>query len=110
MGWTILLYNSIGVYMQDESLCGVSNLTYNYSVPECMKYWYGPRDYDGKTVGEAMDGMRKAICAMFSDGILPLPYYAKETRENFANSLLAWLISHSQQLSVFPKDWTVKLE
>jgi hypothetical protein len=110
MGWTILLYNSIGVYMQDESLCNVSNLTYNYSVPECMKYWYGPRDYDGKTVGEAMDGMRQAICAMFADGVLPLPYYAKETRENFQNSLLAWLISHSQQLSVFPKDWTVKLE
>jgi hypothetical protein len=44
MGWSILLYNSIGVYMQDDSLY-VSNLTYNYSVPECMKYWYGPRDY-----------------------------------------------------------------
>lgn len=110
MGWTILLYNSIGVYMQDESLSSVSNLTYNYSVPECMKYWHGPRDYHGKTVGEAMDGMRKAICAMFADGILPLAYYAKETRENFQNSMLAWLINHSQQLSVFPKDWRVELE
>ena len=109
MGWTILLYNSIGVYMQDDSL-NVSNLTYNYSVPECMKYWYGPRDYDGKTIGEAMEGMRKAICAMFADGILPLSDFSKESRDNFINSLLAWLIRHSIELSKFPKDWTVKLE
>jgi hypothetical protein len=41
---------------------------------------------------------------------LPLPYYAKETRENFQNSLLAWLINHSHQLAAFPKDWRVELE
>ena len=109
MGWSILLYNSIGVYMQDDSL-NVSNLTYNYSVPECVKYWYGPRDYDGKTIGEAMEWMRKAIAAMFMDGILPLTDFSKEKRENFLNSLLAWLISHSIQLSKFPKDWRVQLE
>lgn len=109
MDWYILLYNSFGVYMQDESLY-VSNLTYNYSVPECTKYWYGPRDYDGKTIGEAMEGMRNAICAMFADGILPLTDFSKENQEKIVNSLLSWLIKHSAELSKFSKDWTVELE
>jgi hypothetical protein len=109
MGWNILLYNSIGFYMLDESLY-VSNLTYNYSVPECIKYWYGPDDYDGKTVGEAMEGMQKAICAMFANGILPLSDFEKEGIDNRVNSLLAWLIRHSKELAKFPKDWKVELE
>jgi len=109
MGWSILLYNSNGDYMEDDSL-NVSNLTYNYSVPECIKYWYGPDDYDGKTIGEAIVRMRTAICVMFTDGILPLPDFSKEKRENFINSLLAWLIRHSIELSKFPKDWRVQLE
>jgi hypothetical protein len=75
-----------------------------------MKYWYGPRDYDGKTIGEAMEGMKKAICAMFADGILPLKDSVKGTRDNVINSLLTWLIRHSIELSKFSKDWTVKLE
>jgi len=108
MGWTIMLYGVSGICMEDDSLM-MGNLTYNYSTPECMVYWYGPRDFDGKTVGEAMDFMRKAIVAMFSDGILPLKWCDKETKENVLRSLLFWLINTSNDLSPYPKEWTVKL-
>ena len=108
MGWSILLYGVSGVYMEDDSLT-MGNLTYNYSIPECMSYWYGPRDFDGKTVREAMELMRKAIITMFSDGILPLKWCDRETKENVLRSLLFWLINTSIDLSPHPKEWIVKL-
>ena len=108
MGWSILVYGVSGIYMEDDSL-QLSNLTYNYSTPECMAYWYGPRDFDGKTVGEALDIMRKAIISMFSDGILPLKWCERETKDNTLRSMLFWLISTSIDLSKLPKEWTLKL-
>ena len=108
MGWSIRLYDASGIYMDDESW-DLSNLTYNYSTPECMKYWYGPRDFDGKTVGEALNIMRTTIIAMFSDGILPLRSFDRETKDNTLRSLLFWLIYASIDLSKFTKEWTLKL-
>lgn len=103
-----MLYGVSGVYMENDSLM-MGNLTYNYSTPECCVYWYGLRDFDNKTVGEAMDAMRKAIIAMFSDGILPLKWCDRGTKENVVESLLFWLINTSIDLSKHPKEWTVKL-
>ena len=95
--------------MSDASF-QLSNLTSNYCVPECMAYWQGSRDFDKKTVGEAMETMRKAIIA---DGILPLKWFDKENKENKENmvrGLLYWLISTSIDLSKLPnKEWTLKL-
>lgn len=108
MGWSIFLYGVSGVYMEDDSLA-MGNLTYNYSTPECMTYWYGPRDFDGKTVREATELMRTAIITMFSDGILPLKWCDRETKENVLRSLLFWLINTSIDLSSQPKEWIVKL-
>jgi hypothetical protein len=109
MGWSILVYGVSGLYMEHDSL-QLSNLTSNYCTQECMKYWHGPRDFDNKTVGEAIYIMRKAIIAMFSDGVLPLKWCDKQNKDNTLRSLLFWLISTSIELSKFSKDWTVKLE
>jgi len=109
MGWSILVYGVSGICMQDDSL-QLSNLTSHYCTPECMEYWHGIRDFDNKTVGEAMEIMQKAIIAMFSDGILPLKWYDTQTKDNTLRSLLFWLISTSIDLSKLPnKKWTLKL-
>lgn len=106
MGWTIFLYDVSGVRMDDESF-ELSNLTSHYCA--YTTYWDGMRDFHQKTVGDALAIMQKAIITMFSDGILPLKWCERETKDNMLRSMLYWLISTSIDISKFPKEWTLKL-
>ncbi len=70
------------------------NLTYNYSTPECIEYWYGRRDYNNTTVKIARETMRLAIERMEKDGIIPNELgqnYIKPTPETLLNDMLMWL-------------------
>jgi hypothetical protein len=72
----------------------IFNLSYNYSIPECKEYWYGRRDYHGKTVSEAREIMLNAIERMERDGIVPNEFgknYVRPTRETMTSDLLMWL-------------------
>jgi hypothetical protein len=112
MGWDISFID------EDGDCCRVNlkilNLTYNYSRPECMKYWYGPRDYHGKTVGEAIAIMEKAVANMIADGIevvSDLLYnYDHYIKMDVQSELLGWLISNYRDLIILPRHLKIELD
>lgn len=111
MGWDIQFFNEDGEYCHVN--LRIFNLTYNYSRPECMKYWYGPRDYDGKTIGEAISIMEKAVAQMIDDGIevVDLLYYCEhEIRMDLKAEFLGWLITNYSDLIKAPRHLRIKLE
>lgn len=67
MGWDIEFYDND---VKIDHVNGVTNLTYNYSWwIECHEYWQPRRDYDGKTVGEAIAIMEQAVSKLIKSGI-----------------------------------------
>jgi hypothetical protein len=91
----------------------ILNLTYNYSIPECKEYWYGRRDYHGKTVGEAREIMLNAIERMEMDGIVPNEFgknYVRPTRETMTSDLLMWLKITYSDLENMDENLLIKLE
>jgi hypothetical protein len=85
MGFNIHFYEIV-----DKRLT-ISNLTYNYSTPECKAYWYGRRDYHGKLVGEAREIMKLAIERMEEDGIVPNELGKNYGKTTITSDLLMWL-------------------
>lgn len=110
MGWEIDFVDENDEYSHVN--LRIMNLTYNYSRPECKKYWYGPRDYDGKTIGEAIVIMEKAVSAMIDDGIkvVDLLYnYEDKIHMDIQTELLGWLISNYSDLIRAPRHLRIKL-
>jgi hypothetical protein len=111
MGWDIEFFNDDGEYYHVN--LRILNLTYNYSRPECKKYWYGPRDYDGKTIGEAIAIMEKAVSTMIDDGIevvSDLLYnFRMGIKMDNQTELLGWLISNYSDLIKAPRNLRIKL-
>ena len=110
MGWDIEFIDESTEYSYVN--LKILNLTYNYSRPECMKYWYGPRDYDGKTIGEAISIMEKAVSSMIDDGIeiVDLLYnYQRGIKMDKQTELLGWLISNYSDLIKAPRHLRIKL-
>ena len=107
MGFNVHFYKRMSQPMT------ISNLTYNYSIPECDKYWNGRRDYHMKTVGEARETMRLAIELMEEDGIIPSEFsknYVRPTRETMVNDMLMWLKINYYDLEKMDEDLLVILE
>lgn len=99
MGFNVLFYAEVNQPLT------ISNLTYNFSTPECRHYWYGRDDYHGKLVGEARDIMKTAIERMEDDGIVPndinSPDYKKQSKDNILGDLLMWLkITYSDLMKI----------
>ena len=110
MGWDIEFIDENNEYSYVN--LRIMNLTYNYSRPECMKYWYGPRDYDGKTIGEAICIMEKAVSSMIDDGIeiVDLLYNCQRgIKMDMQTELLGWLISNYSDLIKAPRHLRIKL-
>ena len=106
MGFNIQFYKRV-----DQRIT-ISNLTYNYSTPECMAYWYGRRDYHGKLVGEAREIMFESIRRMEEDGIIPndLKNYVRPTKETITSDLLMWLKITYSDLEKMDDDLLIMLE
>lgn len=111
MGWDISFIDET-----DNTECYVTlqifSLTYNFSRPECSKYWYGPRDYHGKTIGEAIAIMEKAVSQMIDDGItvVDLLYnYEHEIVMDKKTELLGWLITNYCDLIKAPRHLRIVL-
>jgi len=98
------------VYPQPKLV--IYNLTYNYSTPECIEYWYGRRDFHGKTVKDAREIMLTAINRMEEDGIVPndLKNYVRPTRETMLSDLLMWLKLNYPAMMNMNGDWVVMLD
>jgi hypothetical protein len=110
MGWEIDFVDENDEYSHVN--LRILNLTYNYSRPECKKYWYGPRDYDGKTIGEAIHIMETAVAKMIDDGIevVDLLYnYQRGIKMDMQTELLGWLISNYSDLIKAPRHLRIKL-
>jgi hypothetical protein len=110
MGWEIDFVDENDEYSPVN--LRIMNLTYNYSRPECKKYWYGPRDYDGKTIGEAIHIMETAVAKMIDDGIevVYLLYnYKRGIKMDMQTELLGWLISNYTDLIKAPRHLRIKL-
>lgn len=110
MGWDIDFVDENNAYSYVN--LRIMNLTYNYSRPECKKYWYGPRDYDGKTIGEAIAIMENAVSSMIDDGIevVDLLYnYQHGIKMDIKTELLGWLISNYSDLIKAPRHLRIKL-
>ncbi len=110
MGYDIELYEN-GVKVSDEDISPITNLTYNYSRwPECHDYWQPTRDYDGKTIGEAIAIMEAVVARMIKEGI--------KTHKNFLSvkfplphleDMLLWITTNYAALILKPRHWTIKL-
>ena len=106
MGFDILIFDED---KQEINTCGaleILNLTYNFSKPECKKYWYGPDDMHGKTFGEVIKNLEIAVSQMIEDGIETGDLYHDYTVKGF----LSYLITHYQGFIKLPRKWTVKLD
>ncbi len=115
MGYNLIYLDENGVE-QDPEL-RVSNLTYNYGWwPECKEYWDATRDYDGKTVGEAIQIMEQVTAKMIADGIVYKDFlqFDKVTNKyialNHLEDLLAWLIDNYTSLIRMPRQWRIRLD
>jgi hypothetical protein len=110
MGWDIELYDN-GVKVSDECVAPITNLTYNYSWwEECHEYWQPARDYDGKTIGEAIAIMEPVVTRMINEGIkthhdyLRAPYPLPHLED-----MLLWITTNYKDLILKPRHWTIKL-
>ena len=108
MGFNICFYEQVHKRLK------ISNLTYNYSTPECQEYWYGRRDYHGKKVDVARETMKLAIERMESDGIVPNDlskrYVRPETTGALLSDLLMWLKTTYADLEKMDDDLLIMLE
>lgn len=113
MGWDIKFYdNGVRTDVYDNR---VSNLTYNYSWwEECHEYWQPLRDYDGKTVREAIAIMEPVVSKMINDGVTVIDKY-EWLRSNppmqmtHLEDMLLWLTSNYSALICMPRHWIIKL-
>lgn len=111
MGWDIILYDN-GVKV--DELNTLSNLTYNYSwCAECHDYWQPMRDYNGKTISEAIAIMETVVTRMISDGYKPIQLcdYSKEgfKPSSMLEDMLCWITSNYSKLIYMPRHWIIKL-
>ncbi len=76
MGYEIWIIDDEG--NRDSAACyapNIGDLTYNYTAhTECHKYWKPKRDFDEKTVGEAIVNLERATAQMIADGYLEKSY------------------------------------
>ena len=107
MGWDIKIINtSSNGYQNVSTYLPISNLTWNYSRPDCQKYWYGPDDMDDKTVKEVIKNMERAVSEMIADGIVMGDCFVRDDIPGFLN----YLIRQYQGFIKMPRDWKVKLQ
>lgn len=88
----------------------IYNLTSNYSIPECMSYWYGPRDFHMKTVAEAREIMLKAIQIMEQEGIVPNCLSKNYVVKTIEGDLLMWLKLNYSKLESMTDTWLIVLK
>lgn len=88
----------------------IYNLTNNYSIPECMSYWYGLRDFHMKTVVEAREIMLKAIQRMEQEEIVPNCLSKKYAVKTIVGHLLMWLKSNYSNLETMNDNWLIVLK
>jgi hypothetical protein len=96
-----------------ERVCGTTygphlgDLTYNYtSNIECHKYWKPKRDFDGKTVGEAIATLEHAVAQMIADGF-PTEFLCES---NILESMLKKMFLLYAELIKVPRQYQIELE
>lgn len=104
MGFSVTFYQKVS----PTPRLRISNLTYNYSTPECMAYWYGRDDLHGKTVADARERMLEAIERMEKDGIAPNEQYRIDT--SMVKNLLMWLKSAYGDLEHIDNEFVIMLD
>ena len=106
MGFSIYIYSDNDDTLYIGDYLPILNLTYNYSRPECMKYWYGPNDMHNKTVEEVIQNMERAILNMIKDGIEIGDCFVKDDIGGF----LSYIIRQYRGFSKMPRDWKVEIK
>ena len=106
MGFEIEILDENNEWVNTSFILPILNLTYNFSRPECKKYWYGPDDMHNKTIGEVIKNMERAVSQMIEDGIEPGELHYDNTVRGF----LSYLIAQYQALIKLPRKWTMKLD
>ncbi len=96
-----------------ESVCGslygphLGDITYNYTAHvECHKYWQPKRDFDNKTVGEAIANLESATSQMIADGYST--QYLSES--NILESMLKKMLLIYSELIKVPRNYRIELE
>ena len=113
MGWNIRFYDN-GVRTDDYDT-RVSNLTYNYAHwTECHEYWQPIRDYDGKTVSEAIAIMERVVSKMIVDGIKVIDKNEwlldnPKMQLTHLEDMLLWLTTNYSVLICLPRHLVIKL-
>jgi len=96
-----------------ERVCGsaygphLGDLTYNYTAhPECHKYWKPKRDFDCKTVAEAIANLERATSQMIADGF-PTEFLFEA---NILESMLKKMFLLYAELIKVPRQYKIELE
>jgi hypothetical protein len=108
MGYDIWIINDEG-----NRDCGsaygphLGDLTYNYTAnKECHKYWAPKRDFDGKTVGEAIANLELATSQMIADGF-PVLFLSES---DILQSMLKRMFLIYADLIKLPRNYRIELE
>lgn len=109
MGYDIWIINPEDGQRVYGSVYGphLGDLTYNYNAHlECHKYWKPKRDFDGKTVGEAIANLERATSQMIVDGF-PVIYL---NESNILESMLKKMFLIYAELIKVPRHYLIDLE
>lgn len=107
MGFSIYIKDENNEHVDKFSYLKICNLTYDFSRPELIKYWYGPNDMHNKTVEEVIKNLERAVSTMIADKIKIGDISSKQPGN--INKFLAYLITQYQSFIKMPRNWTVEL-
>ena len=84
----------------------LGDLTFNYNMPECHKYWQPRRDLDEHTVGEAIVNLERATSQIIKDGFDP----SFLLESNILESMLKKMFLLYTELICVPREFRIELE
>lgn len=117
MGFDILIYDTNNERADHKNvILSITNITYNFSRPECTKYWNATESIKNVTIKQAINSLEDAVTKMLEDNIILVSLYDynlnpnnKETIDLFVGQFLHRLIILYNDLIKLPRNWRIDI-